>query len=210
MEGGKSEIRIPARFLSNALANKNTKALRLLASAKLYGHRCDIKRLRADLKIHEKTCRRLIKKIVEQGWAGTDGTLLFPRSWKKLKLSKRGGLYITALPKDIRRFEALCFSLSLKKTLSRKAGPRSIKGRSVQMDLPTTYLFKALGLSERRFERLKAAAQRYRYISVHQQFTIVGTAKEYAKIKKHLMDKPVFIRGIHTVVPGLSKIKVLI
>lgn len=204
------ELRIPLRLLSAALADKNIKQLRLFASAKLEGHRAEIKGLFEALKIHPKTGLRLVKKLVADEWAGTDGEYLFPRSWRKLKFSKRGGLYITAVPKDLKRFEALCFAKALKKLYHKPGGQHSNKRRVEQNDFPARYISKSLGLSERRFERLKASAQRYRYISVRPQYRIIGKAIEYGAISKNLHGVPVFKRGKHTVVPDISKIKVLI
>jgi len=206
------ELRIPTRLLSTALAEKKTKALRILATAKLEGHRSDIKSLCATLKMHPKTIGRQIKTLVNDGMAGTDGQYLFPRSWSKMKFSKRGGLYLINAPKNLKKFEALCFAKGLKKVLSGKASPiRPDRGRTKQnSDLPATYLTKALGLKERRFKTLKSAAQKYRYISVIPQYRIMGKAQDYATLKKNLHDMPVFKRGKHTVVPDISKIKVLI
>lgn len=202
------EIRIPAKLLSSALSLKMIKALRLLATAKLNGHRSEIATLLHALKIHPKTGGRLISKIIESGWAGTDDTFIFPRSWRRLSMNKRGGLYITTEPKHLKKFEGLCFAIALKKALSRKAGPRPERGRTTPTDLPTTYLAKALRVSVRRFERLKAQAQRYGFITSKEQLTPVGSAKEFGSIRKHLSDRPVFVRGKFTVVPGPSKITV--
>ena len=63
------ELRIlgPGSFPS-ALADKKVKQLRLLASAKLEGHRVEIIPLYETLKIHPKTGRRLVKKLINEGW----------------------------------------------------------------------------------------------------------------------------------------------
>lgn len=206
------ELRIPTQLLSNALAEKKIKSLRVLATAKLDCHRSDIKALCATLKMHPKTMSRQIKTLVSDGMAGTDGTYLFPRSWRAMKFSKRGGLYLTDVPKNLKKFEALCFAKGLKKVLSSKASPqRPDKRRTKQnADLPATYLTKALGLKERRFKTLKSAAQRYKYISVIPQYRIIGKAQDYPALKKNLQGLPIFKRGKHTVVPDISKIKVLI
>ena len=206
------ELRIPTRLLSTALAQKKTKALRILAAAKLDGHRSDITALCEILKMHPKTMSRQIKTLVNDGMAGTDGTYLFPRAWSVMKFNKRGGLYLIDAPKNLKKFEALCFAKGLKKILSSKASPiRPDRGRTKQnSDLPATYLTKALGLKERRFKTLKSEAQRYRYISVIPQFRIIGKAQDYQALKKNLHDMPIFKRGKHTVVPDVSKIRVLI
>lgn len=202
------ELRIPNRLLRNALASKKIKQLRLFAAAKLEGHRSEIKPLCECLKIQPKTCQRLIKWIVDEGWAGTDGKFLFPRSWAILDLFRRRGLYITTAPKDLKKFEALCFVKALKKCW--KGDPHSKKGRVMQTDLPTGYLSKALGLKERRFKTLKAQAQRYKYISVTPQYTIIGKVKDYSALKKNLHGIPIFKRGKYVVTPQISKIKFLI
>jgi len=204
------ELRIPNKLLAEALADKQIKLLRLFAAAKLDGHRSEIKPLCGCLKIHPRTCHRLIKRIVEEGWAGTDGTFLFPRSWRKLKFAKRGGMYMTAVPKDLKKFESLCFVKALKKIYRQKGSPHSNKRRIKQEDFPTGYLCAALALKERRFKTLKAQAQRYKYISVQPQFRIIGSDKDYETLKKHLHCVPVFKRGKHTVSPEISKIKILI
>lgn len=205
------ELRIPSRLLTDALAAKQTKALRLFAAAKLNGHRSEIIPLCENLKIHCKTCQRLVKKIVELGWCGTDGTFLFPRSWRKLKFSKRGGLYLNRAPKDLQKFEALCFTKALKNIYRRRRSPHSTsKDRIKQEDFPARYLSKSLRLSERRFERLKARAQRYRFISVKSQYSIIGKVSEYDTLKKNIHGLPIFKKGNHCVVPDISKIKVLI
>lgn len=197
-------------MLSTALADKTTRALRLFAAAKLQGHRVEIKSLFAYLNIHPKTGQRLIKKIIGMGWAGSDGIYLFPRSWRKLNFKKRGGLYLTQAPRDFKRFEALCFAKGLKNFYRRKGSPRPGQRRATQKDFPSRYLIKALRLSERRFERLKAAAQSYKYIAVTPRYTIIGAAKDYPLLKKNIHGPPVFRRGKHTVVPDVSQIRVLI
>lgn len=202
------ELRIPPKLLKAALAGKQMKALRLFATAKLEGHRSEIKPLLARLKIHPKTGQRLIKSIVQAGWAGYDETYLFPRSWSRLKVNKRGGLYLMEQPKDLKRFEAQCFTKALKSIYRGRGNSRPEQGRTEPMDYPTRYLSSALGLSERRFERLKAAAQRYRYITVTQQYSIIGKAADLPAFRKNMKGMPVFKRGKHTVVPGLSRIKV--
>lgn len=204
------ELRIPSRLLSTALAEKKTKALRLFASAKLEGHRSEIQPLCEALKIKPKTAQRLVKKIVGDGWAGSDGTFLFPRSWHKMKFSKRGGLYITNAPKDLKKFEALAFAMGLKNIYRKVGSPHSNKRRVKQEDFPARYLSRSLGLSDRRFERLKASAQRYRYISVRPQVKVIGKAKDFEAMRKNLHGIPVFKKGRHTVVPDISKIRVLI
>lgn len=204
------ESRLPNRLLKKALASKNVKLLRLLATAKLEGHRSEIKHLCECLKIQPKTCSRMVKKIVENGWAGTDGTYLFPRSWGKMLLAKRGGLYLTTAPKNLKKFEALCFAKALKNIYRKKGSPHSSKRRVLQKDFPTGYLAAALGLKERRFKTLKALAQRYKFISVTRQFRIIGKAKDLGALKRNLYGVPIFKRGKHTVTPVISKIKVLI
>ena len=204
------EIRVPNKLLSTALADKTTRALRLFAAAKLQGHRVEIKSLFAHLNIHPKTGQRLINKITDMGWAGSDGTFLFPRSWRKLNFKKRGGLYLTTAPQDFNRFEALCFAKGLKNFYRRRGSPRPSQRRAMQKDFPTGYLASVLSLKERRFKALKAAAQKYKYISVTPRYTIIGAAKDYPLLKKNIHGPPVFRRGKHTVVPDVSQIRVLI
>jgi hypothetical protein len=206
----KGEIRIPNRLLSEALAEKKAKALRLFATAKLHGHRAEIETLFHELKLHPKTGKRLINKIVSEGWAGTDGKYLFPRSWRKLELNKRSGLYLTDPVKDVRKFEALLFTKALKRIYRKLGGQRPNKRRAKQNDLPARYLSKALQVSERRFERLKASAQRFKFIAVNRTYSIIGKAKDYGAMKKNLPGLPIFKRGKHTVCPDISRIKILI
>jgi hypothetical protein len=222
------ELRIPSRLLGNALADKNVKGLRLLACAKLEGHRANIKDLCACLKIQPKTCRRLAQKIIDAGWAGFDGTFLFPRSWRRLKCSNGGGLYLTIpgsfkILKDLKRFEALCFAQALKRfyqkqrkkrKLSRQQWvPHSSTRRVMQRDFPARYLCKSLHISERRFERLKASAASYKFISVKPQARqTIGRADELPEWIKAYPDRP-FIKsrkGWFFYTPEVSKISVRI
>lgn len=205
------EIRIPNKVMSSALSAKKVKALRVLATAKLYGHRACITQLCETLKMHPKTMQRQIETLVNDGMAGTDGKFLFPRAWNKLKINKRGGLYLTDAPKNLKRFEALCFAKGLKTIFSSKGSPQLLeKGKNMQAEFPATYLCLALGIKDRRFKALKADAKRFRFISVIPQFKILGKAREYLDLKKNLHGMPVFKRGKHTVVPDVSKIRVLI
>lgn len=207
----RGEIKIPTRLLSCALKEKTVKALHLLAYAKIIGgHRIEREAIRKGLKLHDKTARRIIKQIVDKGWAGTDGEYLFPRSWRQLNERKRGGLYLTKVPTDLKRFEALCFAKALKKLYRKRGSSHSIKGRVQQTDFPARYIAASLGISERRLVRLKAMAQRYRFITVIPQLAIVGKDVDYPAIRKNLPGLPVFRKGKHTVVPEVSKIKVLI
>jgi hypothetical protein len=204
------EIRIPTRLLSTALADKTTKALHLLAHAKLEGHRAEIASLYRKLRIHPKTGKRLIRKITAAGWAGTDGKFLFPRAWRKLSLNKRGGLYLAIVPQDAKRFEALCFAKALKKLYRRRGNRHSKKGRVTQTDFPARYISRFLGISDRRLVRLKAAAQKYRFMSVTRQFDRIGKVNDYATLRKNLPGLPVFRKGAYTVIPEISKIKICI
>lgn len=204
------ELRIPTRLLSTALQQKEVKLLRLFATAKLHGHRTPLESLYSDLKIHPRTGSRLVKKLTGRGYAGCDGEFLFPRSWEKLDFNKRGGLYLTLCPKDVKKFEALCFAQALKKLYRRREGQRSELGRTRQIDLPTGYLCAALKIKERRFKMLKAAAQRYGFISVIPQYKTIGKLKDYDALKKHLKGVPIMKRGRHVVVPEVSKIRILI
>lgn len=205
-----AELRIPGRLLAEALTNKTTKQLRLFATAKLEGHRSEIEPLCECLKIHPKTCKRMIKKIVADGWAGSDETFLFPRAWRKLNTSKRGGLYMTKAPLDLKRFEALAFAMGLKRFFRYKGSPHSKQGRVKQTDFPTGLLCAALDIKERRFKTLKARAQRYKYISVIRQFRIIGKAEDYQQMKKNIHGPPIFKRGKHVVTPDISRLKVLV
>lgn len=220
------EIRIPNKLISSALAGKHIKHLRLFALAKMEGHRAEIKPLCECLKIKPKTCHRLVTKIVADGWAGSDDVYLFPRSWRKLHLSKYGGQYLEAprnlkILKDIKKFEALCFAKALKKVYMKltpekgksthsKTGRK--KSRIMQEDFPTGYLSKSLGISERRFERLKASAARYKFIRVKPQtIELVGKASELPAWRKNYPDRAFFeTKGGYCYSPEISKIRVLI
>lgn len=206
-----NEIRLPNRLINSCLSDKKIKLLRFIAFAKLQGHRSEIKGLLTDLKIEPKTGKRLIQKAVSEGLAGTDGEFFFPRSWRKLGLSKRAGLYLTDKYnfRNLIKFEALCFAKALKKII--RKGSRHANKRSVLQDgFPTGFLCKALELRERRFKTLKANAQRYRFISVRPQFKQVGKASDFNALKKNSHGVPVFVSGKNCVVPSASKINVLI
>lgn len=208
-----AEVRIPNRLLSCALIQRNVKALRLFAAAKLEGnHRAEIGPLLKVLSIHPKTGKRVIDRIIQNGWAHSDGQFLFPRAWRRMNLSKRGGLYMVTVPLDVKRFEALCFAKALKKILSRRASPaRPDRGRAKpNPDLPATFLYKALGVKSTRFKALKKAAQRYGYLRSEPQVTVIGKAKDIQALKKNLHGLPVFRKGKHAVTPDICKIRVLI
>jgi hypothetical protein len=206
-----NEVRLPNRLIKSCLSGKKMKLLRFIAFAKLQGHRSEIKSLLSDLKIEPKTGKRLIQKAVSEGLAGSDGKFFFPRSWKKLGLNKKAGLYLTN-KYNFRKliiFEALCFAMALKNLI--RKGSRHANKRSVQQDgFPTGFLCKALELRERRFKTLKANAQRYRFISVKPQFKKVGKASDFNALKKNSHGIPVFLSGKNCIVPSASKIKVLI
>lgn len=154
----------------------------------------------------------MIRKIVNDGWAGSDrdGVFLFPRAWHKLNTSKRGGLYMTKAPLDLKRFEALAFAMGLKRLYRKLGSPHSKQERVKQEDFPTGFLCAALGLKERRFKTLKAHARRYKYISVRSQVRIIGKAKDFEAMQKNLHGPPIFKRGKHIVTPDISRLKVLI
>lgn len=206
-----NEVRLPNCLLKSSLSDKKMKLLRFIAFAKLNGHRIEIKRLLRLLNIQAKTGRRLVQKAVKDGLAGSDGKFIFPRSWRKLGLNKRGGLYLTDKFnfKNLIKFEALCFAKALKRLI--RKGSQHANKRSVQQDgFPTGFLCKALGLRERRLKTLKASAQRYRFISVRPQFKRVGKACDFDAFKKNSHGVPVFVSGKNCVVPSVSKINVLI
>jgi len=207
----RGEIRLPNKLIRTALSKRKAKALRFLTMAKLQGHRAELSTLFEALNIHPKTGQRLVQTVVNEGWAGSDGKYLFPRSWKRLELNKRSGLYLTDPQKDYKKFEALLFAKALKTIYRAKLGGiRSNRRRARQTDLPARFISKALQVSERRFERLKASANRYKFIAVNRQYSIIGKVQEYSALKKNLQGLPLFRRGKHTVCPDISRIKVLI
>ncbi len=204
----KGEVRVPARLLATALHKKEVKALRLLVTAKLQGHRCEISFLRRALKIKDRTCRRLVTEVTEKGWAGADNDYVFPRAWRKMSFNKRGGLYLINAPRDPLRFEALCFAFALKKIYRRRGSPHSIKGRVKQKDFPARYLCEALGVSERRLTRLKRAARKYKFISITRRFSVVGKAVEIDALRKNLKGVGVFAHGKNALVSLPSRIRI--
>ena len=211
-----NELRLPVKLIEYALSNKLVKQLRILLCLKLIGHRCERVVLQKCLRMQKRTLARNISKLTKLGWAGTDGFNLYPRSWHRLNFGgKRVGLYMTSVP-SLKKFEALCFTIALKsvyrkKKINRKKGsPRSNTGRALQMDFPAGYLYKSMRLRQRTFERLKASAQRYRFISVKPQFIELGKKSEYAELRKNLKDVKMFVRGNKTVSPRPSLIKILI
>jgi len=210
MNKNTKELRIPNRILSQSLKLKQTRLLRLLATAKLHGHRCKISTLAADLHISARTLSNQIKALVKIGWAGTDGVYLFPRSWRKLSLHKRGGLYITEPPRNLKRFESLAFAKALKPYCCRPPGKsRPIEGRTEQKIFPARYISKSLGLSSRRFERLKAQTKKFRFISVKDgQYSVMGYKAEINSFKKNLHGPIVFVRGNYCVTREPSIIRV--
>jgi hypothetical protein len=204
------ELRIPIRLAEQTLAEKKIRLLWFLACAKLHGHRIDKAWLFSFLKLHQKTGERYVKELVRRGWAGTDGIFIYPRAWQKIKHSKRGGIYIQRVERKLKRFEAFCFAFVLKRLVARKGSPRSNYGRALQSDYPTGYLCRSLGLKERKFKTLKAEAQRYRYISVHPRYRVIGNDSDFEAMKKNLHGLPIFKRGKFTVTPDISEIRFLI
>lgn len=203
------ELRIPTRLLSEAIANKQVKALRLFLVAKIiHNSRADIRQLFEETDTHPKTRARLIKSIVSNGWAGTDGTYLFPRSWSRLKASKCGGLYLTdtEILSDPKKFEALAFTHALKK-LYRRKGPRTTNGgRSAMPDLSLRYVCDALNIKERRCKMLRAAAQNYGFISIERTFWRVGRSGECGNLRIHLQGVNLFPSGKNTLWQTPSRI----
>lgn len=204
------ELRVPNKQLAQALANQETKVLWFYVCAKLKGPRTHYNDLWQDLKLNSRTARRLLNKLLQHGWAGYDHHYIFTRSWSRLGLSKKGGLYLVDAPMNFKKFECLCFAQALKRFYRKMGGPHSTRRRIEPEDLPSRYLAKSLGLSLRRFERLKQGACKFKFISSIPQFRVVGLAKDFDALRKHLPGLALIKRGKHTVTPEASKIKVLI
>jgi len=185
--------------------------------AKLQGHRAPIKATCACLRIKPTTCKRMIRRLVNSGWAGADKTFMFPRSWRKLHFSKIGGQYLETpknlkILKDLKKFEALCFAKALKKVYRKLKSPHSSNRRILQEDFSTRYLCKALRISARRFERLKAAAAKLKFIRVKpQKIEMIGKAKELSAWRKNYPDRAFFKTDAgYCYTPRMSKIQILI
>ena len=205
------ELRIPVRLMIAALADKKIKALRLLCVAKLlYNHRAHIGQLLESMDIQPKTGARLMQSIIKHGWAGTDGSHLYPRSWSRIKTSKRGGLYLidTSMLSNLKIFEALCFAHALRALYRRVEYQRSRKGRAEPNGISLAYSAGALGLSERTCKRLRAAAQSYGFIRLYRpKLTVVGAQIHKGQLMKHLSDAPIFALGKFVVTPGNSRVE---
>ena len=205
------ELRIPVRLLSNALSKKRTKEIRLFATAKLlYNSRVNIALLFEEMDINPRNGKRLIKNIVYEGWAGTDGTNLFPRAWHRMKYSKRGGFYITDTKTlaDLMMFEALCFTLALKRLYRSKKGPRAKNGSASPKDLSSRYIAEALQLKERRCTQLRSLAQKYGFITIKRRYRVLGKRNQFAALSKNLHGVPLFMIGKNSVSPDCSQITV--
>ena len=205
------ELRIPVRLLSHALSKKRTKHIRLFAMAKLlHNSIVHIDELIEELDIHPKTGKRLINTIVGDGWAGTDGKFLFPRAWHRMKYSKRGGLYITSSETlaDLKRFEALCFTLALKRLYQSKRDPRAKNGSASPKDLSSRYIAQTLQLKERRCTQLRSAAQKYGFISIKRRYKVLGKRNQFGALNKNLHGVPLFMVGKHSVSPDCSLITI--
>jgi len=201
------EIRIPIKLLGTCLSQKKLKLLWVFASAKLLGnHRIEISKLLCRLKIRPRTGRRLINGLIQLGWVGSDGNFIFPRSWKTLGLKRRRGLYLTRLFQR-KKFEALCFTKVLKRETGRAI--LHFKKGKVMQGFPASFLCNAMGLKYRRFQELKAHAQRYRLISVIRQYNRLGVSNEITQIRKNLKGVAVFVRGKFCVSPAFSKVQFL-
>lgn len=205
-----AELRIPRQLIYRALAQKKIKQLRLLVAAKMHGHRVVISDLLAILNIKERTGKRLIDWLVANGFARTDGVHLFLKSWQKVELKKRGGLYLTEIPTDLKFFEALCFAKALKKRYRRVSQVACIKDKALQIAFPSKYLSTMLRISTRRFERLKSLAQKYRFLSSLRQYSIIGKSSQLKSLRKNLPGLPIFLRGKYCVVPEISTIQIWI
>src|SRR5688500_7493931 len=91
-----AELRMPNALAVHAITHKHVKHLQILITAKLlHNSRVKINQLLEEMDIPKTTGTRLIKKIVNLGWAGRDKKHLYPRSWRRLNLKKHGGLYLT-------------------------------------------------------------------------------------------------------------------
>lgn len=205
------ELRIPVHLLSNALAKKQTKHIRLFATAKLlYNSKVNVDQLLEELDIHQKTGKRLIKTIVFEGWAGTDGTYLFPRAWHRMKYSKRGGLYVTSSETlaNLKKFEALCFSMALKRLYRSKKGPRAKNRSAPPKDLSSRYIAQALQLKERRCTQLRSLAHKHGFITIKRRYKVLGKRSEFGSLKKNLHGVPLFMIGKNSVSPDCSQITV--
>ncbi len=204
------EIRIPNKLILASLKGKYMKELMMLSIAKLNGHKYDRNLFVDRMHFSKRTNRRHLKSMQERGWIELDNDTIFLRSWKNLNLNKRGGLYLDDEPFDLRRFEALCFAKALKTILRRRGSLRTNKRSSMQIDYPTQYLSKSLGVSEIRFKRLKARAVKHKFIKVTPQFTILGKRSDFKALNRNYKGIPLFKSGKHTVKPEISKIIVLI
>src|SRR5690606_18700974 len=123
-----------------------------------------------------------------------DGKYLFPRGWRRIKYSKRGGLYLTdtAILSDLKRFEALCFAMALKRLYRAKA--RAERG-SAKPTLSLRYVSEVLRLKERRCKQLRASAQRYGFMSIKRTYSVLGKRKDLPSLRKNIHGPPVFGRG---------------
>lgn len=201
-----AEIRIPVYLLSRALAHKRVKHLRLLATIKLiHNSRVGIDNIIEEMDLHPKTGKRLINQIVADGWAGTDGTYIFPRAWHRLKYSKRGGLYLTdtSILADFKKFEALCFAMALRRLYRKKD---RAKDGSAMPNLSLRYVSQVMGLKERRCISLRSQAQRYGFIAIKRTRSVIGSRSHAPTLRKNIHGPPIFTAGKHTITPGISEI----
>lgn len=207
------ELRIPPALLLAALRGKILQSLIILLVAKLlHNGRVRVNDLLEELSLTRRTGSKHIQKIVDLGWAGTDGEFLFPRSWHRLGLTKRGGLYLpsTELLSEADRFKAHAFEHSLWKVYRRAGGHGPKKRRAVQNDLSLAYTSKALGIPERTVKRLRAQATKCGLLKIIRNPLIrIGHASELAGFRKHMKGVPVFRSGYSTVSPTPSSVHFL-
>jgi hypothetical protein len=204
-KSNQGEVRIPSKLVRESLRTKSTKVLHFFYSVKRHGHRAEIKSLLQELKLSPRKGRDLISRLVAKGLAHTDGTFIFPRSWRRIKVSKRAGLYLTTHHTQ-KKFDSLLFAHAMKKVI--RARSHSFKGR-VMPNVPQGYYIKALGIPRTRFQKLQAQCIRYRYISSLSQYTRLGKANEVYDIRKYLHPQA-FKYGQFTVVREPSKISILL
>lgn len=199
------------------MKDKAVRDLQVWTAARVYGHRAEIGELAAALGISRRTCIRKVKRLAKKGWVGTDGKFMFPRSARRLGMTKRGGLPLEiptqSIPIEIKekeRLEALCFTFLLKKAQRSNVRSHPKKRRAQPPTLPTKYFLKALKISERRFKRLKSSSQRFGFLICTRQFNRVGSKREILQLRKNLPGMPLFVRGEDVVTPMISRTEILI
>lgn len=208
---GYTELRLPLRLAHDTLASKLSKELHLYLLLKSLGSRVSKQQLYESVQVSPRTVNRQLRRLVSLGWIGMDKDFIFLRSWKRIGYRKRRGIPLEKkYLKSLDRLEAVVFAGAIKRFYRRKEYGARVSGRATPNVFPSGYYRKALDLSLRTFERLKAKAVKYRTITSKVVYRILGRSIDYEQLRRNLHGPYVHRKGKYTVTPEATKIKVIV